>query len=117
MGTQTPITAQGTAQDALDFAAERARRYVRTVGERRVGPGPGDLAGLAKFHEKLPETGSAAPEVVRMLDELGAPATVASTGGRYFGYVTGGALPASMAASWLASAWDQNAALRAMSPV
>jgi glutamate/tyrosine decarboxylase-like PLP-dependent enzyme len=42
---------------------------------------------------------------------------VASTGGRYFGYVIGGALPASIAANWLVGAWDQNAALRAMSPI
>ena len=38
-------------------------------------------------------------------------------GGRYFGYVIGGAVPASMAANWLVGAWDQNAAFRAMSPV
>jgi glutamate/tyrosine decarboxylase-like PLP-dependent enzyme len=72
---------------------------------------------LAKFHEKFPEMGSDSREVVRVLDELGSPATVATTGGRYFGFVNGGALPASMAASWLASAWDQNAGLRVMSPV
>ncbi|HYL95994.1 MAG TPA: aminotransferase class V-fold PLP-dependent enzyme, partial [Terriglobales bacterium] len=48
---------------------------------------------------------------------LGSPATVASTGGRYFGFVNGGALPAAMAANWLAGAWDQNAGLSVMSPV
>jgi len=103
--------------DVLNFAAERARRYVHEIGERRVAPGPGEVAALAKFHEKFPETGSDPREVVRILDELGSPATVASTGGRYFGFVNGGALPASMGASWLASAWDQNASLRVMSPV
>src|SRR6185437_6400451 len=64
-----------------------------------------------------PTSPSDAVQVIEKLDGLGSPATVASTGGRYFGYVIGGALPASMAASWLASAWDQNVALRAMSPV
>src|SRR5262249_23949770 len=47
----------------------------------------------------------------------GSPATVATTGGRYFGFVIGGSVPAAMAANWLAAAWDQNAALRVMSPV
>ncbi len=51
------------------------------------------------------------------LDALGSPATVASTGGRYFGFVTGGALPATLAANMLAGAWDQNAGLELGSPV
>ena len=54
--------------------------------------------------------------VLELLDRLGSPATVATNGGRFFGFVNGGALPASMAATWLAAAWDQNAALRVMSP-
>jgi glutamate/tyrosine decarboxylase-like PLP-dependent enzyme len=52
-----------------------------------------------------------------LLDEVGSPATVATTGGRYFGFVIGGSLPAALAANWLAGAWDQNAAMRVMSPV
>jgi glutamate/tyrosine decarboxylase-like PLP-dependent enzyme len=52
-----------------------------------------------------------------MLDEFGSPATVATAGGRYFGYVIGGVLPAALGANWLAGAWDQNAGLRGMSPI
>jgi glutamate/tyrosine decarboxylase-like PLP-dependent enzyme len=117
MKTQTPVATRSASHDVLGFAADRAQRYVQEIGERRVAPEPGDVAALAKFHEKFPEMGSDSREVVRVLDELGSPATVATTGGRYFGFVNGGALPASMAASWLASAWDQNAGLRVMSPV
>src|SRR5258705_5850602 len=39
------------------------------------------------------------------------------TGGRYFGFVNGGMVPAALAANWLAAAWNQNAALRVMSPI
>jgi len=56
-------------------------------------------------------------DILKQLDEIGSPATVATTGGRYFGFVVGGTLPSSLAANWLAGAWDQNAGLRVMSPV
>jgi len=101
----------------LQLAAERARRYVEQVGERRVAPAEKDLAALAKFHEPFPAQPSDPRDVVKLLDDLGSPATVASTGRRYFGFVVGGVLPAVMGANWLAGAWDQNAGLRVMSPV
>jgi len=55
--------------------------------------------------------------MLRQLHDLGSPATTVTTGGRYFGFVTGGVLPPVVAAKWLADAWDQNAALYVMSPV
>jgi glutamate/tyrosine decarboxylase-like PLP-dependent enzyme len=117
MATKAGQESQLTTHDVLSMAADRARRYVRDIGERGVAPADNELAALAKFHEPFPERSSDPGEVIAMLDDLGSPATVATTGGRYFGFVIGGALPASMAASWLANAWDQNLALRVMSPV
>jgi glutamate/tyrosine decarboxylase-like PLP-dependent enzyme len=102
---------------ALDFAEERSRAYLRGVGSRRVYPSGAALRALAEFREAFPDSPSNPVDVVRMLDEIGSPATVATTGGRYFGFVIGGALPASLAASRLAGTWDQNAVFRVMSPV
>jgi glutamate/tyrosine decarboxylase-like PLP-dependent enzyme len=64
----------------------------------------------------LPEGPSAPETVLAQLDEVAGPATVASSGGRYFGFVTGGALPVTVAANWLATAWDQNSFNNVSSP-
>jgi aromatic-L-amino-acid decarboxylase len=115
METKKQPAPNGT--DVLRSAAERAFQYAGGVRERRVAPGARELKGLERFRETFPDGPSNAESVVAMLDEFGSPATVATTGGRYFGYVIGGVLPAALGANWLAGAWDQNAALRAMSPI
>ena len=102
--------------DLLLDAARRAVRYRRAVGERRVAPTPETIENLERFREPLAERGTSAADVVAMLDDLGSPATVATAGGRYFGFVNGSSLPVTVAANWLATAWDQNAALAVMSP-
>ena len=102
--------------EVLAFAANRATEYVMSVSQRRVSPAPEAVAALIRFREKFPESPSAPQDVIALLDEVGSPATVATTGGRYFGFVIGGSLPAVTAASWMANAWDQNMALRVMSP-
>src|SRR5580692_6267601 len=103
--------------DLLRHAAETARKYVHGIGQRRVTPTEKDLAALAKFREPFPNRPSDPMQVLDKLDESGSPATVATTGGRYFGFVIGGILPASLAANRLVSTWDQNAVFRIMSPV
>jgi glutamate/tyrosine decarboxylase-like PLP-dependent enzyme len=98
-------------------AASRAARYLAGVGERSVAPTTAALSALARLAPPLPERGLAAERVLALLDEAGSPATLASAGPRVFGFVIGGSLPATVAASVLAAAWDQNAGLRVTSPV
>ena len=100
----------------LASAAERATRYLEELDRRSVAPSPLALAQLERIDEPLPDEPTDPEIVLKMLDEFGSPATVASAGRRYFGFVIGGSLPAALAANWLAAAWDQNAAMIASSP-
>jgi glutamate/tyrosine decarboxylase-like PLP-dependent enzyme len=98
--------------DALARAHGLAAGWLDTLRERPVDAA-GDPAGL---RGPLPEHGAEPDAVVEALAAAAAPGLVASAGPRYFGFVTGGALPAALAADWLTSAWDQNAGLFTMSP-
>ncbi len=101
----------------LADACNRATRYLASdIETRRVFPIEKDIAALAGLQGPMPLHGDEARNVLALLDEVGSPATVATNGGRYFGFVNGAALPVCVAAQSLAAAWDQNAALRIMSP-
>ncbi len=100
----------------LRDACARALAYLDGLSDRPVAPAAADVAALGRLDFALPEAGLDAAAVLALLDEAGSPATVASGGPRYFGFVTGGALPVAQAAAWLTTAWDQNAALSVMSP-
>lgn len=110
------MTTQSTAS-LLERTAHMAIDYLRSVRERPAFPPQAAIEGLAEFEQATPERPTDANDVLGMLNAIGSPATVASTGGRYFGFVVGGALPAAVAANWLATAWDQNAGLELLSPV
>ncbi|MEZ5738510.1 MAG: pyridoxal-dependent decarboxylase [Burkholderiaceae bacterium] len=95
----------------LEDAARRACAYLEALPSRGVAPSKAAIDALALLDEPLPAHPRDAHEVLRRLDEIGSPATSAMGGGRYFGFVIGGALPVCIASNWLATAWDQNAGL------
>jgi len=105
------------SKDLLQDVASRATRYLDDVRQRRVSPSPDALREMQRFAVELQDDSIDAAKVLAELDTLGSPATVACTGGRYFGFVTGGALPAPLAANMLAAAWDQNSGLEVQSPI
>ena len=92
--------------ELLALSAARAITYLRGVGDRSVFPDVDAVEGLNDFVTALPTGGTDPSAVIDLLDRAGSPATVATTGGRYFGFVTGGAFPVGIAASWLSAVWD-----------
>jgi glutamate/tyrosine decarboxylase-like PLP-dependent enzyme len=104
------------AEDALSHALAIARVYLATRGDRAVWP-TSTLAELrAAIDGPLPGDPIDPTTVIDELARAAEPGLVATTGPRYFGFVTGGALPATVAAEWLTATWDQNAGLYVMSP-
>lgn len=98
-------------------AQKYAFEYADNILTRQVFPTADAIANLDQYVEELPESTGNAAEVLDLLNQYGAPATVAQTGGRYFGFVNGGVIPTALAARWLSDFWDQNTALSVMSPI
>jgi glutamate/tyrosine decarboxylase-like PLP-dependent enzyme len=101
----------------LDHAARRAKDYLETVGDRPVRSVVPSTDLRAQLGGPLPETGEAAPAVIDRLADAGVSGSIATQGPRFFGFVVGGSVPAATAADWLVSAWDQNSAVFALSPL
>ena len=103
-------------KDLLNQVTAYSSEYIGGLEEKRAYPAPEQLAMLKEFVEPLPESGTKAAEVLELLHHVGSPATTAQTGGRYFGFVSGGLLPVAHGAAWLSDTWNQNGALYLMSP-
>jgi len=103
-------------RELLIGAAERAIRYLEGLNERSVAPDPTAVARLAELDIPLPAHPSSPDDTVALLDSYAA-ATMAMAGPRFFGGVIGGVLPATLAANWLAGAWDQNTVYTVVTPL
>jgi len=100
----------------LDRARELGLAYLRDVAARHVGGTATPASLRAALGGPLPEGPDDPVHVIEGLAQHANPGIVATVGPRYFGFVTGGAIPVTVAADWLASVWDQNGALYVMSP-
>lgn len=97
------------SQDGLQMARllEEARQvcleYLTTLDERSIGKPQAEVKELP-----LPVQGLGASEAMVLFREHFMQLMVASSGRRYFGYVTGGTTPAAIMGDWLTSVFDQN---------
>ena len=110
------MASQLADKQLFDQARSYAYAYIDAIDKRPVFPDPDVIAKLTAFDEPIPQGPQSAAETLHLLDSLGSPATVTQVGGRYFGFVVGGALPVAQAAHWLSDVWNQNPGLYVISP-
>jgi glutamate/tyrosine decarboxylase-like PLP-dependent enzyme len=100
----------------LDRTVAVAREYLAGLEEAHVGPRASAADLQSALDMPLPAEGVDAETVIEELAQAVSPGLVASAGPRYYGFVIGGSVPAALAADWLTSVWDQNAAIYAAAP-
>jgi glutamate/tyrosine decarboxylase-like PLP-dependent enzyme len=103
-------------RELLENTAQRAISYLEAIADRGVAPAAEAVAKLAVLDQPLTEEPTPPQQVIDLLDEVCSPATMAMAGPRFFGFVIGGSLPVTVAANWLAGAWDQNSGLFTPTP-
>lgn len=91
--------------------------YIDEIQSMDVYPSESNIDQLDQFEEPLQQETISAEIVIEMLNAIGGPGTIAQTGGRYFGFVNGGAIPVSLGVKWLTDVWDQCGGLFLTSPV
>jgi len=103
-------------KEVLDETVRYAVDYLEGLPERPVG----STASLAELRAALDGPLPPGPQdpraVIASLAAAADPGVLASSSGRFFGFVVGGAMPAALAADWLTSVWDQNAGLYVLGP-
>jgi glutamate/tyrosine decarboxylase-like PLP-dependent enzyme len=103
-------------RDLLHDTTTRALRYLDSLPERPVAPDRATVARLDALDIPLPDAPTDPAATLAELDSY-ASANMAMSGPRFFGFVTGGTLPAALAANWLAGAWDQNTIFASVTPL
>ncbi len=100
----------------LERAAQLALTYLGGLDAAPVATTV-PLAELRRrFARPLPDAGVDPVTVIEDLARDTAGGLLGTAGGRFYGWVIGGGLPAAIGADWLTAAWDQNAGLYAAGP-
>jgi len=117
MSLQQQMSKDLKEKTIFDQARDYAFEYIDDIEEMDVFPSDTSLALLQHFEEDLQEEPSSAASVLKQLHQYGTPNTIAQIGGKYFGFVNGGAVPASLGVKWLSDVWDQCGGLYLTSPI
>lgn len=104
-------------KEIFNQAQQHSFEYLENVFDRNVYPTEEALNNLSIFDEELPIDSINAKSVIEQLNKYGSPATTATMGGRYFGFVCGSAVPVGLAAKNLGTYWDQAPAMNVLSPI
>jgi len=100
----------------LTLAQHEAFSFLSNLDRAPVGATVDVESLRQQLTKPLTKTGLPPEQVITELVSDVAGGLIGSTGGRFFAWVIGGSVPAALAADWLTSTWDQNAALYATSP-
>jgi glutamate/tyrosine decarboxylase-like PLP-dependent enzyme len=118
MPDKSPLDRQSEETPALLRSAfDHITSYVSSTNSRRVYPAQDAIDRLADLDTPISDNGVSSIEVLSALMSIGGNAIPTTTGGRFFGFVSGGVLPVGLAARLVADAWDQGSALYSMSPL
>ena len=110
MNPNSPAEGIAELDRALTTAASVARSHLSGL------TGASTAVTAPNLSTTLPDGPTDTVAAIETIAEQVSSGVMPSAGPRYFGFVTGGALPAALAAEVLAAAWDQNVALGVMSP-
>lgn len=114
---QQKMKAEMESKNHFELAKKYAYQFVDGLEEMDVFPSDESLSLLSNFDEAMPEDSCDSVSIIEMLQKYGAPNVTAQPGGRYFGFVDGGAIPAAQGAKWLNTVWDQCGGLSLTSPL
>lgn len=105
-----------STRTALATALSQALRHLDGLDQNSVAATTNLQTLRRRLDKELGEDGIPAQQVVNELVQDVDGGILGCAGGRFFGWVIGGSLPAALAADWLTATWDQNAALYACAP-
>jgi glutamate/tyrosine decarboxylase-like PLP-dependent enzyme len=100
----------------LSLAQQHAFAFLNNLDDAPVGATIDVQTLRQQLNKPLADSGLPPEQVITELVRDVSGGLIGSAGGRFFGWVIGGAVHAALAADWLTATWDQNGALYATSP-